>query len=384
MIERTLTKIIEEKSRLFPIVSITGPRQSGKTTLSKLTFPEYNYYNLEAPDTFEKLTNDPRTFLTGKKGIILDEIQKAPELFSFIQVISDEQNVPGQFILSGSQNFLLQNKINQTLAGRVYNASLLPPDLSESISSSAACEDPNKQIFQGFYPRVLSQGIAPADYYPSYIQTYVERDVRDVLHIGNLAQFQRFMKVLAGRAGKLLNLTAIGNEVGIDHKTVSAWLSILEASYLVFFLQPYERNYNKRVVKTPKLYFYDTGLLCSLLGIETPDSVIQHWAKGELFENLIIADIQKRFLHSGRKVQLYFWRDQAGHEVDCIYETNGIPTAIEIKSSATFRQDFLKGLKYFQALPNQNLGRVQLIYAGNDNWIDGKTGCEIQSWFSFK
>jgi predicted AAA+ superfamily ATPase len=339
---------------------------------------------LEAPDTYEKLQSDPRSFLSGDKQVIIDEAQKMPELFSYIQVISDELNKPGKFILSGSQNFLLQNQISQSLAGRVYNTVLLPPDLSELKSGGILKgSTPDDAVFRGFYPRVIANNISPEDFYPAYIQTYVERDVRDVLRIGNPALFQKFMRVLAGRAGRMLNLSAIGNEVGVDHKTIGSWISVLQSSYLIFLLQPYEKNYNKRIVKTPKLYFYDTGLLCSLLGIHQADTISQHWAKGELFENLVIADIQKRMAHIGKgHIQLFFWRDQTGNEVDCIYEFDGRIFAIEIKSSATYRSEFLKGLNYFKSLqdkesPEPNL---QLVYAGNDEWTDSNSNIKILPW----
>jgi len=379
MITRTLGPILSEKARLFPIVSVTGPRQSGKTTLCKQVFSEYIYYNLEAPETFQMIMSNPRGFLSGKSGVVLDEIQKAPELFSYLQVISDEQEKPGQFIISGSQNFLLQDRISQTLAGRVYNARLLPPDLIEIANSLTLQVNPDYYMFRGFYPRVIAQELPPSDFYPQYIQTYVERDVRDVLRIGNLALFQRFMRVLAGRAGKLINLSEIGNQVGVDHKTIRSWISILEASYLVFFLQPFERNFNKRIIKTPKIYFYDTGILCSLLNIQNEESLMQHWARGEVFENLVIANYQKCNLHQGIYRQLYFWRDQSGNEIDCIYESDGKIHATEIKSAASFSTEFLKHLKYFRKLSNDTDVKLSLVYGGNENW-ETADGIEIKSW----
>ena len=380
MIRRQLEALVCEKAQKFPVLAITGPRQSGKTTLIKSCFPQYRYYNLEAPDTLAMIQSDPRTFLSGQQGLILDEVQKAPELFSYIQVIADEEKSKGKFILSGSQNFLLQERISQTLAGRIYNAKLLPFD-NQELSENNLLSSYSKQIFTGFYPRVIADGIEPSDYYPQYIQTYVERDVRDLLRIGNLSLFQRFIRVLAGRAGNLLNLTEIGTELGIDHKTVRSWISLLESSYIVFLLQPFEKNYNKRILKTPKLYFYDTGLLSNLLGIQKESQLEVHWAKGALFENLVIANLQKQFLHNGKSIMLYYWRNQSGNELDCIYEDNGTLNALEIKSSTTFSTDFLKGLTYFKRISGETSLKLKLIYGGGNEWKTSD-GLEILSWKS--
>ena len=369
MIKRELQSTIIDMAKKMPIISITGPSQSGKTTLAKVCFPDYDYYNLENPSILERAKMDPQSFLTRhSKGIIIDEVQLFPELFSYIQVISDENKKDGEFILTGSQNFLLLQKIAQSLAGRVYITHLLPLSVSELKNTNYWQEDSNHYLFNGFYPRIYEKDINPTFYFPSYIQTYVERDVRQIVNISNTSIFQKFMKIVAGRVGQLINFNNISNELGVDQKTVKSWFSILEASFIVFFLQPHHKNFNKRIVKTPKLYFYDTGLASNLLGIQDEDSLDLHWAKGALFENLIILEMLKTNLNKGLQPKLYFWRDNTGNEIDCIEERGEDIYSYEIKSSKTIQKDFFKGLNYYNKISDSKNKTSYLVYGGNDSY----------------
>ena len=368
MITRALSAIIKEVAHKMPIISITGPRQSGKTVLSQACFPEYDYVNLENPDVFDEAKSDPRYFLTRhKKGIIIDEVQRMPELFSYIQTISDKSGRTGEFILTGSQNFLLSAKIAQSLAGRVFVSHLLPLSIAELKETAYWDEHYEKLMLTGFYPRIYDKDIAPELYYPSYIQTYVERDVRQIVNVSNLHLFQKFVKLAAGRIGQLLNFNNFANELGIDLKTVKAWFSILEAGFVIFFLQPYHKNFSKRLVKTPKMYFYDTGLVCSLLGIKTQSDIQQHWAKGALFENFVIADMMKNYYHKAQIPPLSFWRDNTGNEIDCIIDTGISTKSVEIKSATTVHPDFFKGLNFYEKLSNIGADNAFLLYGGDKN-----------------
>lgn len=352
----------------MPIISITGPRQSGKTTLAKQCFPDYDYTNLENPDLFATAKSDPRLFLSQhKKGLIIDEAQLMPELFSYIQTISDENNKPGEFILTGSQNFLLSEKISQSLAGRVFVTHLLPFSIEELKKSDQWKDNFNQFLFRGFYPRIYDKDIPAELFYPSYIQTYTERDIRQIINVSNLSSFQRFMRLVAGRTGQLLNYSSIANELGHELKTIKSWFNILETSFVIFFLQPHHKNYSKRLVKTPKLYFYDTGLACSLLGIKDETDINLHWAKGALFENMIIVDIMKNYLNRAQVSSLFFWRDSTGNELDCLIEEALRIKCLEIKSSTTINSDFFKGLNYYKDLSNSDEKNLYLIYGGDKN-----------------
>ncbi len=364
MTDRKIKKQIITMAKKMPIIAITGPRQSGKTTLAKMCFPDYKYVNLESPDTFAEAKYDPRSFLLNKKdGIIIDEVQRFPELFSYIQILSDESGKAGEYILTGSQNFLLFEKISQSLAGRVFITHLLPFSFEELSNQIENKNDYAKYIFNGFYPRLYKNAIKPTLFYPSYIQTYAERDLRQIANISNLFLFQKFLRIAAGRIGQLVNFSNIANELDIDQKTVKSWFNILETSFIVFFLQPHHKNFNKRIVKTPKLYFYDTGLACNLLGIKKQDEIEIHWAKGALFENMIIADIVKNFYNRATPAPIYFWRDNVGNEIDCIIDEYSKIKCVEIKSSKTFSPDFFKGLNYYHNLNKDS--EKYLIYGGN-------------------
>lgn len=349
----------------MPVISITGPRQSGKTTLAKQCFPKYDYVNLDTPDTLADAQSDPRAFLKRfKNGLIIDEAQVFPELFSYIQTISDESGKPGEYIITGSQNFLLSAKISQSLAGRVFVTHLLPFSIAELKKTSYWTNNYVDFTFNGFYPRIYDKNIPPELFYPSYIQTYTERDVRQIINVSDLFAFQKFMRLAAGRVGHLLNYSEIAVDLGVDVKTVKSWFSILETCFIVFFLQPHHKNYNKRLIKSPKLYFYDTGLACSLLGIKKAEELEQHWAKGALFENMIIADLNKNYLNTAQQSPLYFWRDNTGNELDCIIDEGRSVKPVEIKSGTTINQSFFKGLLYYNSLSKGNAKNSFLIYGG--------------------
>jgi predicted AAA+ superfamily ATPase len=377
MIQRAITEQIKKMAAKMPVISITGPRQSGKTTVARMCFPHYDYVNLENPDVFAEAASDPRLFLTRfQSGLIVDEIQLLPELFSYIQTISDERGNPGEYVLTGSQNFLLSAKISQSLAGRIFVTHLLPFSISELKQAGYAVEKPAACILKGFYPRIYAWDIEPHLFYPSYIQTYAERDIRQIVNVSNLFLFQKFMRLAAGRIGQLLNFNSLATELGVDLKTVKSWFSILETSFVIFFLQPHYLNFSKRLLKTPKLYFYDTGLACSLLGIRKEEDLDLHWAKGALFENMVIADLHKNYYNRVEKPPLYYWRDSSGNEVDCLIDEGKVIGSIEIKSSTTVSSDFFKGLNYYKKL--NSAAEPFLCYGGNVNSV--RKEARIVSW----
>ncbi|HKK09719.1 MAG TPA: ATP-binding protein, partial [Bacteroidales bacterium] len=383
IIDRTLKKAIKESLDKFPIVSITGPRQSGKTTLLRNLFPDFEYYNLERLDHFDLIISDPIGVLKYRgKGIIVDEAQKYPDLFSTIQVLSDEQNINGQYILSGSQSFIMNEKIAQSLAGRVRVHHLLPFDVTEI--EGVFERDFMSSIFQGFYPRVLANEIHPGDFYPSYIQTYLEKDIRTLGSVENLRTFTRFLTLCAGRSGQILNLNSLANDTGVSVNTVKRWISLLESSFIIFLLEPYHKNFNKRIIKSPKLYFYDTGLICSLLRIDEMKSLRQHYHFGSLFENLLISELKKQFFHSGRTPHLYYWRDSNGVEIDCIIEKS--PEEIisfEIKAGETFTKDYLKNIERFDKLSTSTLKNEKyIVYNGDDEQTINNT--KLMPWNVFQ
>lgn len=381
MIPRKLTSHIQKMLKKFPVVSLTGPRQSGKTTLLRNAFPDYKYYNLERLDHREMIISDPVGFLesAGTK-VIFDEAQNMPELFSYIQVISDERNIPGQFILSGSQSFLLNNQISQSLAGRVSVNHLLPFDITElkKINEQSVYQS----ILNGFYPRVYDKNISPEDFYPSYLQTYIQRDVRTLKGIENLSGFSRFLGLCAGRIGQVLNLSSLANDAGIAVNTAKAWLSLLEASFIIYRVQPYYNNFSKRLIKSPKLYFYDTGVACSLLKLTEPGMVSTHYLYGSLFENLVISEILKSQLHAGKQASIYYWRESNGTEIDCIVEQgNKEILAFEIKGGQTFTEDYLKNLKNFAKGETKVKIDKAIIYSGKQ--AANMKGIQLVPWSNF-
>ncbi len=368
MIKRIIADKVLELANKYPVVSITGPRQSGKTSLAQGLFPNYIYVNLENLDTLALAKADPKGFLKigSAERMIIDEVQKFPELLSYIQVEVDAQKKDGQFIITGSQNFAISQHISQSLAGRVANFTLLPLSYSELIESPYASEfsKSDTSMLKGFYPRPLIKNIQPEDFYRDYLSTYVERDVRQIKNIGDLSTFQRFLQLLAGRVGQLVNFSSLANDVGVNYKTIESWLSILEASYITYDLQPYHQNYGKRVIKTPKVYFYDVGLLCYLLKINSITELETHFAYGHIFENFIITEILKSNFNQRKNEQIYFWRDSNGNEVDAIIDSGESKQGIEIKAARTFNPEMLKGLSVWFTLNPTKHHPTTLIYTG--------------------
>lgn len=374
MIARTIQQKIENLASKFPVVTLTGPRQSGKSTLLRHAFPDYQYVSLENLDVRTFATEDPHGFLkTYPRHVIIDEAQRVPTLFSYIQTYVDEVDEPGLYILSGSHNFLLMETVNQSLAGRTAILKLLPFSHDEKVSGGILPSTIDEEIFYGGYPRIFDKNISPTDYYPFYLQTYVERDVRMMKNIGDLSAFIRFLKLCAGRIGQLLNLSSLANDCGISVPTASSWLSLLEASYICHLLRPDWNNFSKRLVKTPKLYFYDTGLACSLLDISSPSQLATHYLRGGLFENLVITNFLKRAWNKGYEADLRFWRDSQGNEVDLLlYDGSTHPTAYEIKSGATFNTDFFSGLTKWASLSDTPTTSLNVIYSGKDTLTTSK------------
>lgn len=383
IIKRTLQKQLQTSAKQFPIITVTGPRQSGKTTLLRGMFPDYTYVNLENLDQRAAAVEDPKAFLNyyGAGGVIIDEAQHVPELFSYLQQIVDENKKMGQYILTGSQNFLLLEKISQSLAGRVAVHHLLPFEMEELSAGVTDQQTLDQVLFTGLYPAIYDRQIPAENYFPSYLQTYIERDVRSLKRIGDLNTFRRFLQLCAGRTGQLLNFASIANELGVDAKTVRSWISILEASFIVFLLPPYFKNFNKRIVKHPKLYFYDTGIVCSLLGLTDSAQLITHYLRGSLFENLIIAEYVKRRHHEGRPPGCYFWRDKSGNEVDLLVDDKGKLTAIEIKSGTTIRDDFFKNLIRFQKFSGISQEDSCLVYGGETDMP--RKNAQVRGWKNF-
>jgi predicted AAA+ superfamily ATPase len=380
MIQRTLASKIISYATQYPIVTITGPRQSGKTTLAQHLFPEHPYVSLEDLDTRRGIIEDPRGFLEDHpQGAVIDEAQYAPELFSYLQTEVDRNDAPGRFILTGSQQFEMLERISQSLAGRAAIAKLLPLSLEE-LKAHQPIESINQTIYTGFYPRIFDKHQNPTDALSFYTTTYLERDVRKVINVTDLGRFELFLKICAGRAGQLLNLNAIGNETGVSHNTIKSWISVLEASYIIFLLRPWHANLGKRLVKTPKLYFVDTGLACFLNSIHEVDHLSTHPLRGALFENLVVADALKQRLHAGKPNNLYFYRDSKANEVDLIAEYGHQIDAIEIKSARTIGSDFAKGLKHLQK-QKVSLRKQTIVYGGATEQT--RSQIHYQPWNSF-
>ena len=380
MIQRIGKNKLKQLASKFRVVAVVGPRQSGKTTICKATFPRKPYVSLENPDIADFAITDPNGFLRQfKNGAILDEVQKLPHLFSYIQQIVDENNKAGFFILSGSNNFLMQESISQTLAGRVAYLHLLPCSLKE-LKTAKLLSSYENHIFNGGYPEPLYKNITATDWYPNYINTYVERDVRQLKNITNLVLFMKFLRLCAGRTGQILNMQSLGNDCGIDAKTVQAWLNILESSYIIYLLKPFYNNYNKRIIKAPKLYFYDTAIVCSLLGIQNKEQLKSHSSIGALFENMVIIDLLKQRLNNGYQDNLYYWRDKTGNELDVLHDTATSVTAIEIKAGATMNADYQKGLLYFKNIVNdKKVIKTIVCYTGSATQ-KRSNGVEVKPW----
>lgn len=351
----------------YPVVTLMGPRQSGKTTLIKHALPNYPYVNLEDPSQREVILADVRSFFDRyPNGLILDEIQRMPSLLSTIQVLVDQQSEKtGLFVLTGSHQFELHQAISQSLAGRTALLTLLPLTLEE-LSTFHSAMTLDEILLTGFYPRIYQKNLNPTEVYRYYLQTYVERDIRQLIHLRDLTSFQRFIKLCVGRIGQVINLSNLSNEVGVSAQTIGHWLSLLEASYLIIRLVPYFENFGKRIIKSPKLYFTDVGFATFLLDIENTNQLSRDPLRGNLFENLVIMDILKQRYNQGNTTPLYYFRDQHGNEVDLILKTGNQLIAVEIKASQTFSPHFLKGLDYFQTLIGERYQQGYLIYSGNE------------------
>lgn len=366
MIPRQLQSELQAQLAEYPIVTILGPRQAGKTTLVKSALPDYEYVNLENPETRQYATDDPKAFL--KKypvHTIFDEIQRAPHLLSYLQEIVDRDRVNGQFVLTGSHQLLLREAVSQSLAGRTGLLHLLPLSIAELHQAQIDFDEPSHYMFQGFLPRIYDQHQRPHNAYANYFQTYVERDVRQLIKLKDVVLFEKFMKLLAGRVGQIINYQSLSNDVGVDGMTIKAWLSILEASYVIFRLPPYFENFGKRVIKTPKIYFTDTGLLCYLLGIERVEQVGRDPLVGNLFENLVVLEALKTRYNQGLTPNLYFYRDNQGHEIDLLHKQGNEFIGIEIKSASTWNASFKKALQYFDQNLNP-LAKSMVVYSGSE------------------
>ncbi|OPZ97440.1 MAG: hypothetical protein BWY71_01617 [Planctomycetes bacterium ADurb.Bin412] len=379
MIRRQLQDKLQELAKGFPALAVTGPRQSGKTTLARAAFPHLLYVSLEDPDRREMALTDPRGFLDiYRNGAILDEVQRTPELFSYLQGILDQPGQPaGRFILTGSQQFGLHDRISQSLAGRVAMETLLPFSLTELYPKGPDASS-DEVMWRGFYPPLHERQLNPTNWFKSYVQTYLERDVRNMLNIRDLGDFQRFLRLCAGRSGQLLNSSQLAADTGISTKTAQAWISVLEAGYLVFLLRPHHANFSKRLIKSPKLYFFDTGLLCWLLGIHEPDQLAVHPLRGAVFETMVAAEVMKSRFNRGLEPGLFFWRDQSGREVDLLADHGRLLLPAEVKSGKTIAAEAFTGLEYWRRLAGGKCGRPLLIYGGDDSFERQDIG--VFSW----
>lgn len=378
MIEREIASKLLSYAQKFPVISLTGPRQSGKTTLLRYLLPQYRYVSLENPATRNFAIEDPNGFLkTYNEFVIFDEVQRVPELFSYIQTKVDEDKIMGQYILSGSQNFLLLKQISQTLAGRVAVLKLLPLSYAELQKSNLLTDSIAENIFKGTYPATFDRKLSSEEFYPSYIETYVQRDVRELIDIRDLRSFQTFLKLCAGRIGQPLNLSSLASDCGISSPTAKAWLSILESSFIVYTLSPYYKNFSKRLIKSPKLYFYDTGLVCHLLNMTETIQAENYYQRGSLFENAIISELMKNRFNQAKNQTLYFWQDSHKNEIDLLEEIGENINLFEMKYSMTVTKEHLKNFQLFRDLSNI-FGQNYLIYAGVET--EFRSNATVVSW----
>lgn len=385
MIERDIQPVLIRLASQYPVVTVTGPRQSGKTTLARSAFPDKPYVSLEDPDLRRFAIEDPRGFLgSHPQGAILDEIQRAPELLSYLQGLVDAQPRPGLYILTGSQQFELMHRLSQSLAGRTALLRLLPFTLAETLRARPAPAEPDLAdiLLTGFYPRIHDRGLDPTQALGDYFATYVERDLRQLTAVHDLQRFERFVRLCAGRTGQLLNLSSLGQDAGVSHATARAWIDLLQTSYIVYLLPPWLTNTRKRLVKTPKLYFYDVGLACWLLGLRTPQQVQRDPLWGALFENLIVMEALKDRYNAGASGEMYFYRDAEGHEVDLLLPVGGRLHAIEIKAGATVNPDYFKGLRSFAMHHPQALASGGVIFGGRAG--QARSDWPVHSWLTLR
>ena len=379
MIPRIATSTLTRLAKGFPVIALTGPRQSGKTTLAKHVFPNKTYVSLENPEELEFAQKDPKRFLARfKEGAILDEVQRCPSLLSWLQGLVDERSRMGDFVLTGSSQFELVAGITQSLAGRVGRVELLPLSIQELAQAHQLPSQLNTCLLQGGYPSIYDRQVSPQDWFSNYIATYIERDVRQLIAVRDLTQFQRFVKMCAARSGQILNLAALGADCGLSASTAREWLSVLEASYLVTRSQPYYQNFGKRLVKTPKLYFLDVGLMAWLIGIRDTVTLDTHVSRGALFETFVVSELIKRQYNQGQNADLYFWRDSVGNEIDLLLDTPQGLQAIEIKSGSTFASDWIKGFKVWKRNTQVNTLIPRIIYGGTDSY--DREGHQVMGW----
>lgn len=379
MLPRRLAPTLKRLAASFPIVAVTGPRQSGKTTLARALFADKAYVSLEDPQERAFAEEDPRGFLARfETGAVFDEAQRWPDLFSYLQGMVDTDRAPGRFVLTGSQQFGLLSGVTQSLAGRVGMTRLLPLSLQELPGVTADSPGLDALMLRGMYPALHTQPLLPEDWFASYVATYVERDVRQVLNVQDLSTFQRFLRLCAARTGQLLNISALAGETGISNTTARAWLSVLEASDLLFLLPPYHRNFGKRLVKAPKLYFVDTGLACWLLGIRDTETLTLHPLRGALFETLVVGDFLKSRLNAGQPPDLYFWRDNNGLEADLVFEAGGRLQPVEIKSGGTVTPDYIRAGQRSARFAGDEALQPWLVYGGDDAYE--RSGVRVIGW----
>jgi len=379
MIPRSVEKVLPSLIAGYPVITITGPRQSGKTTLARTCFASKPYVSFENPDTREEAQSDPRSFLERyKDGAVFDEVQRLPEIVSYLQQIVDEGPKSCRFVLTGSQQFGLKSKITQSLAGRSALIHLLPFSYDEVYSFRDENPTLESALFAGLYPPIHDRGLDPQKWYADYVETYIERDVRSLLNIRELSLFQLFLKMCAARCGQLINLSGLGSDCGISHNTAKEWISILEASYILFRVAPYFKNLGKRLVKTPKLYFYDSGLATYLLGIRTREQLSVHPHRGAVFETFVASEILKSSCNSAETPALYFWRDRSGNEIDFLIDRGSDLLPIEAKSGKTVASDWLDGIKSWRALAGNRMKHGALIYGGDETY--SREAVTVTSW----
>ncbi len=367
MILRAITPVLRQLAEKMPVVSLTGPRQSGKSTLARAVFDNFAYVNLEDLEKRAFAIEDPKGFLTEHAfPLIIDEAQYAPGLFSYIQVLCDKKDANGMFILTGSQDFLLSSSIAQSLAGRVAQLHLLPFSIQELSVSPYREHQWENYLYKGFYPRIYDKNLDPTRWYSDYVKTYLERDIRDITHVGDIRTFHQFLMLCAGRTGQIMNFSSLGNDIGVSYQTIKRWVSVLEATNIVVLLQPYYKNFSKRLVKSPKLYFNDPGLASFLLNIKAPSDLQSHYARGALFENLIISEVAKSFYNSGSEPPIYFWRDGSGTEIDLLVERRNRIYPVEIKAGKTFSSDSLEGINAFCSFSDTDPENATLVYGGEE------------------